>query len=427
MRRPPPPGLLRRGVIVIGVAVLGVWSVPAGAGAAPALRYYTASGVRTTGGANPVVGPELAPGLYHDTFASAGASYEDGTAKYYRVRLRKGETPYLSVTEAPRGRPAASDSALRVALSLAPVDRSVSGCETTTSGTGDTTGDGLDSATAVLAPGVVGGPGWNKCPTDAFYALHVTRSGSAASGTALEMEIAYRSEPAFSAPTAAPESGTSAKNVRASGSGPLRTVIGGTGFGDAPTLPDGRYRDSFTTGERRYYRVHLQWGQRLAWTLTVDQLPQIPDYQGTRGTVLLANPVRQAVDQPDDAENAGSDLGASTGALYGSTLVPTSWANRRSDDADVLPYAMDGDYYLIVSTAYPDSTGRTSEVPYELDVQAVGTPTTGPSFVVDGTADPQTGVDHTPVVIASVVGAVVIVGVVVWLLVLRRRQRPTQT
>ena len=429
MRPLPPPGLLSRGPIVTIVALLAVWVVPSGAQAAPAVRRYAATGVQSAGGSNAVAAPDLAPGLYRDTFAKAGPSYQDGTAKYYRIRLHRGDTPYLSVTEASPGRPpAAAEESLRVEAALAPVDRSVAGCETTASGTGAGTGDDLDSATAVLSPGRVGGPDWADCPTDAVYALHVTRSGSAYAGTALPMEIAVRLEPAGTQ-GGTPAVGESAKNVRARVGGPVRTVVGGTGFGNAPTLPDGRYRDSFTSGERRYYRVHLEWGQRLAWTLTADQLPQIPDYQGTTGSVVLANPVRDVLDQPSDAQDGGTDLGASTGSIYGSTLVPVQWANRSSDDDDVVPYSIAGDYYLVVSTAFPDSTGRTNTIPYVLTVQAVGAATQGPSYVVRGTATPHADGDPggTRVVLSSAIGAVVIVGVVSWLLVLRRRQRSTHT
>lgn len=428
MRPSPPPGLRPRGPIVTIVALLAVWAVPLGAQAAPALRHYTASGVDVIGGSNAVAAPDLAPGLYRDTFARAGPSYEDGTAKYYRIRLRKGQTPYLSITEASPGRQDAAGESLRVEATLAPVDRSVSGCAATTSGTSSGLGDDLDSATALLQPGPVGGPDWKDCPTDAVYALHVTRSGAAFAGTALQVEIAVRLEPDGTL-GGAPAVGESAKNVRAHPGGAIRTVIGGTGFGNAPTLPDGRYHDSFTTGERRYYRVHLGWGQRLAWTLTAEQLPEIPDYQGTTGSVVLANPVREVLDQPSDAEDDGTDLGASSGPIYGSTLVPVQWANRRSSDGDVVPYSIAGDYYLIVSTAYPDTTQRTNMIPYELTVQAVGAATQGPSYRVDGTAVPHAdgGPGRTPVVVSSVVGAVVIVGVLMWLLVLRRRQRSTHT
>ncbi|WP_375486864.1 hypothetical protein [uncultured Jatrophihabitans sp.] len=412
------------------VALLLLATAPQRAGASTALRRYEATGVRTSGGANPVDAPDLAPGLYRDTYAQAGAPYEDGTAKYYRVRLRKGVTPYFSVTEAPAGRASDKDSALRVELSLAPVDRSVSGCEASASGTGDATGDDLDNATAVLAPGEVGGPDWEDCPTDAVYALHVTRSGSAFTGAGLSMEIAVRLEPAGSA-TGSPAVGEDAKNVRGRAGGPLRVVVGGTGFGTAPLLPAGRYRDSFVTGERRYYRVHLDWGQRVAWTLTADQLPEVSDYRGTRGTVLIANPVREVVEQPDDADVEASDLGATSGPVYGSTLVPTAWVDRRSDDDDVVPYAMDGDYYLIVSTAYPDSTQLTSTVPYELNVQILGARTQGPTYAVDGSAVPHTGSGHRAVLVSAVIGGVVVVLVVVLVAVLllkaRRRQRSTQT
>lgn len=263
------------------------------------------------------------------------------------------------------------------------------------------------------------------------------RVGTAYEGETLPVEIALRIEPPADS-TSLPTAARAQANVRARTFGTTIKVTGGTGYNDAPLLPPGQYRDRFTSGETRYFRVHLDWGQRLAYTVTADQDPHVADLDGTTGHTTITNPLRAALAQPDRAHTTESYLGSIGAAMYGSTLVPVRYANRNSDDDNVKPYAIDGDYYLALSTDFSTSDKPTINIAYTLAVDVVGAKERGPVYALGSpsTASPASSSATSvrsatrnssgwvsQVVLGGSAAGVLIFGAVGALL-LRRRRRP---
>jgi Ca-activated chloride channel family protein len=114
-------------------------------------------------------------------------------------------------------------------------------------------------------------------------------------------------------------------------------------------------------GETRFYRVRLGWGQRLAYRIGIPSQPGLGLQAGSLNATL-ASPLRKEAQQ-----STGSDSGILVGGgndqeLSGSTAAPVRYANRDSIRYQAEPYAIDGDYYLILDLSYPIG----SEVPFSL-------------------------------------------------------------
>ncbi|MHA3703770.1 vWA domain-containing protein [Jatrophihabitans sp. YIM 134969] len=347
------------------------------------LEPYDVTGDVVVGSAGPGGAPELAPGQYQDTLANGGDDYgRSGPGKYYAVDLHEGETPYLSATIVPAATP--SDSAIVSQMLLT---------ATLTAGAADTSGclirRDTQSVSAlrkflttsiVVAPGEVGGPDWpSGCPTEGTFFFFVTRNFGGADP--LPMEIAYRSEPA--ADTAGlPEPATERTSPPLpTPSQDVQEVTGGSSFNSAVPIEPGRtVSDTIVFGEDRYFKVHLDWGQQLAFRFDTQKVPGISQLGGVQSRVYAASPVRQELgDVTVGSAVALPFLGGLAGQLAGSTAYPVRWTNRDSNDSLIQPYAIDGDYYLIFSAGY-DADGTKTAVPYTLTVDVTGAKEKGPVY-----------------------------------------------
>jgi Ca-activated chloride channel homolog len=175
------------------------------------------------------------------------------------------------------------------------------------------------------------------------------------------------------------------------------TCVGGASFDTAPALVDGRCTDTLSTGETRYYSVHLDWGQRLAYRIVVERV-----VGAGHGTAFVqsavATPLRQEVTLASNS-NAARDFGGPTPiTLTGSTLVPADYGNRDSSRSDVRGYALAGDYYLSLGMSYP-VTALPYRTPVTISVHVAGTPQPGPQYV---TSSPERTPRPSPVPTSAV-------------------------
>ena len=235
-----------------------------------AIRPYQAVGTPIRGGAAPAAAPEIRPGQYLDTYERGGAGAgADGTEKFYAVDLTPGDTPHFSATIAPPAVRATNIDALVIRISV--VDAAGDSCGPDgTAGIDIAVFGKVSAQTAVLDPPPVGDRPWREACSagDRPLYLKVTRSGDAFETQQLPVEIAFRLEPAVSDPGPAAVTGKSPE-LPAPAPGPARPVEAGTSFNDAPVLTPGSYQDAITTGETRFFRVRLDWGQRLAYRISV--------------------------------------------------------------------------------------------------------------------------------------------------------------
>jgi Ca-activated chloride channel family protein len=347
-----------------------------------AIRPYEAVGIPISGGDSPAAAPVIRPGQYLDTYERGGARLgADGTVKFYAVELSPGETPYFTATLAPPGIRVETLTALAIGLQLVDAEEDSCGLPTTAADVG--VYGKVVPQTALLDPGPVGGPRWDEdCASRAF--LKVTRSSDAFASQALPVEIAFRLEPAVSSPGASAADERSA-DLAPPAAGPAQPVEAGSSFNDAPLLEPGTYADSITTGETRYYRMRLDWGQRLAWRATISP----PAGIGAAAAILrvdLASPLRADLRQASNG-NDGVVLSASQEQdAHGSTLAPVRYANRESSVTDIEPYSVDGEYFLVVDVSYPTGGAAPFAVPVQLTVQRSGAAEAGPQYRTDPAA-----------------------------------------
>ena len=397
-----------------------------------AIRPYEAVGRPIRGGDSPATASEIRPGQYLDTYARGGRSAgTDGTEKFYAVRLGPGDTPHFSATLAPV--PIRSETTDALVIRLAVVDADGDSC-------GPTSGSGVDIAvfgkvtaqTAVLDPTPVGEKPWQEsCSAGAPVFLQVTRSGDAFETEQLPVELAFRLEPAV-ADLGPPAATARAAALPAPAAGPARPVEGGPSFNDAPVLAPGSYTDAITTGETRYFRVPLGWGQRLAYRLSVPA--QGLPIQTAALYVRLASPLR--ADAGQQSGNLGSVLlgGSDDQEVSGSSAVPVRYANRSADTGELRAYQVDGYYYVVLDLSYrlgrkePVSfpftltvaaSGGEEGPTYERDPAAYGSPSPSPTPVASVAAGPDDGPGW---VLPAAGGAAVLVAAAVAVPFLRRRR-----
>ena len=107
--------------------------------------------------------------------------------------------------------------------------------------------------------------------------------------------------------------------------------------------------DTVVTGDSRYFRVPLQWGQRFSYLFTPAGNPQPVISPGAYVSVEVFNPVRQQVDMTK-YDNGGEFWFNSTrppNSLTASTVYPARYTNRSVFGSR--DYSLDGDYYLRLS------------------------------------------------------------------------------
>lgn len=400
-----------------------------------ALQPYAATGTPIRGASAPAAtAPELKPGQYLDSIEVADTDTGPGelptNGRYYRVKLNQGETPYISATVVPPGARTSEPSAnLEIAGLL--FDHLGSSCEVDTDNRSEGSSGKVAAISAVLSPGAVGGSSWPKeCPESGWFYLALYRSGDAYPSQRLPMEITLHLEPP--ADTAGlPGPAEKQKQLAPPQQGRPHRIQGGTSYNDAAALAPGTYSDTFVPGETRYYRVHLAWGQRLAYQISIPSfVTPGPDEQPTAVTAI-ANPVRQIVAAEAEMQVLGP------GEVAGSTLAPVRYTNRFAKDDDVKLCAIDGDYYLLFLATYQDPKHQAAETPLTVTVSVVGQAQTGPHYLT-GAPNPSSGAPTTPthasaarhgssgpgVVVWAGVGALLAaaVGLTVWLFGPRRRR-----
>lgn len=334
------------------------------------LRPYVVSGKPINGTATPAGAPEIAVGQYADSFPAGGA-----VTKYYSLELAAPETVYVASTIVPPAlRGGGATGRLRVVTRL--LNENGDRCLSTEREDNPVLAGKVDPVTAVLS-GVVGGADWSKrCPRSGRFVVEVTRDSP--SSTLTRSETLVRLEPPVE-PVPPPVTTIPpglASPPAAAGAAPC---IGGASFNTAPLLMPGTCADTLATGETRYYRVHLDWGQRLSYSIVVARVRGAAHGSGYIRSGV-ATPLRQSVTLASSS-NAARDFGGPTAiTVHGSTLVPVEYGNRDSGRSDIRGYRLAGDYYLSLGMSYPADA-----LPYRtgvlVTVRTAGRAQAGPHYL----------------------------------------------
>jgi Ca-activated chloride channel family protein len=410
-----------------------------------ALRPFAITGTRVTGTESPDGAPELTPGQYQDRFGN------DGGKRYYSIARQPGETVTATVNSLvpPTGSYNREDWSLTLSTDSGVVCDDVQ----TLNETAD--------ATVVVSGAVVSGVEEPACTTDPLV-LAVERRGQQGAKTT-GAEIVVSAEPEITNLATLPDAVSSyaQSGPAVPSKKPVRRVVGGSSFTNAPLLTPGSFADAPAVGESIFYKIRLQTGQRLRTTVTAPSDRDGWDLTSTE-TVTVASLIytpsrvpltrQSGVLQGDNRQKLTANSpqvrvrnreiphGRIVGT-EGDPLAKTSYAS------------VAGDYYVSVQArqSTEDTSGRV--LPIRLDLAVEGTATGqpeyatapspspsasagSPSATMSTSATPSTSADpgtaaeggqNASLAIAAAVGAgaVVLLGLVGWLVI--RRSRSSRT
>jgi Ca-activated chloride channel family protein len=176
-------------------------------------------------------------------------------------------------------------------------------------------------------------------------------------------------------------------------------IVGGGSYNTAPLLEPGTYSDTVAAGETVYYKVHLEKGQVLAATATVDTSAIETDFSKPNYDSGLANlqysidihsPLREPLSDEFDYRDASADLEGSegAGAVRGRATGPRALGFEQilGSDYNLQKFPGPGDWYVSVSAAESETDPATipAELPLTLDVKVTGTPEpSSPNFAAN--------------------------------------------
>jgi Ca-activated chloride channel family protein len=346
-----------------------------------AIRPYAAVGTPVRGGATPADAPVVGPGQYLDTYErGAPRGSGDGTVKFYAVELRPGDTPWFSATLAPPAVRVKFLDVLAVRLDL--VDAAGQDCGVSAGADFDLGVFGkVVAPTALLEAGPVGGGRWGaSCAAGGRLYLKVTRVGDAFAAQALPLELAFRLEPAVTDPGPPAVAELAPRLPPPAAAKPVE-IDGGNSFNDAPRLEPGTYTETVGSGETRYYRVRLGWGQRLTYRIGIPGQPGLGIQAGAL-YAAIATPLRQRAEQSSGSAS-NVLVGRDDHELSGSTPAPVRYANRDAAGSQAAPYSVDGDYYLILDLSYPIGSDLPFSVPMTITVATEAAAEPGPTYARD--------------------------------------------
>jgi Ca-activated chloride channel family protein len=148
-------------------------------------------------------------------------------------------------------------------------------------------------------------------------------------------------------------------------------VVGGGSFANAPLLEPGTYRDTILPGERLYYGVRLEAGQRLRFRAKLDVEPGEVGVETAAGfSIGLQTPLREVITETDEDVTGNGTVGSVEHEL--DVIFPA--VNAISGARDDIDYTGPGVWY---PSLYVTSTQRRPakvELPVELELEVTGDP-----------------------------------------------------
>ena len=216
-------------------------------------------------------------------------------------------------------------------------------------------------------------------PTE--WTVHTHRSGTADTQDR-QVEYVIGFEPPVELADFGPEDNMN--HVADNGDGPdleknlaVSPATPGRSYASALPVEPGAYSAAIVPGETHFYRLPVEWGQRLVAEATFEPLDGA-SVGGHMVQVDIAPPTRQSVLGP-----LFDSLQTDESVTY--TNTSSSWSFYRNQDGPVSNYLKDqayaGDWYATVSYNGNDANGRPSTpVGYELKLVADGAVAEGPDW-----------------------------------------------
>ncbi|GAA1640060.1 VWA domain-containing protein [Microbacterium flavum] len=363
---------------------------------AEALRVkvdYALTGYETRG--TPIAGsltadgnpPAIGPGQWLDEFRaedlSAVATGGEESFLHYRLEVPEGYRPHVTASLIPT---AAS----------APVPDLYSGVSVSLTGAAGAdcgmTRDAVGAAEETAFPPTAALT--SEC--DGPLILAVRRDGTALTDRDLPVEILVRLEPPVDAaglPSPGARPGPAAPVPDAATATPL---AGGGSFNTAADIfPGQTYRSQIGTSEVKFFKVRLDWGQQLSYTVTQDRRLDGGDRMNVIGP-QVRSPLRAALPMAE---------GSSQNLVWMTESDPSFRTLSRSTPEPVrfgsTDYALPGEYYIVLA----DRSGAREFVldSFLIEVTVSGGPESGPRPLID-TPSPASSPQATTEPDASHVG-----------------------
>ncbi|WP_229925495.1 hypothetical protein [Streptomyces longispororuber] len=377
------------------------WCVVAPAGAARATEtpppYAFADDARTVAGTPSSTGSRtLTPGTtYRSAIAHPGAG--GTTTLYYRLELGAEDNVHASVTALPTpGSRVGFADGIRVAVE----DANGFDCDAGSARFGAARSPRPLTASALRTVGTDD----SRCAAAGTYYVVVERTAASGASAAArsekpstpeewDLELYVTSEPAVAERRATTPPAEQDAPTPAPPAGPARPREGGSGFSTAEALGRGVWGDRVAPGQTRYYRVPVDWGQRLTATVELGGARGAGGPGGAGGraggreyvtsalVVSVFNPARMPVQDMDTAYD-GSQKSTTL-----PSLVPVAYENRYAPIDRIATVRFAGWYYLAV-TLHPDVGARFGRGPVGLTLRVgvTGERRAGPKYA--GTARP---------------------------------------
>ncbi|AKA04889.1 hypothetical protein SAZ_22375 [Streptomyces noursei ZPM] len=411
---------MRGPATLAALALLALTAAPVAA-AAGAPGYRTASGSKPVKGAESAAqAPRLDRGQHVDTF-------QRGQTKYYAVALDDISNAYFSVVAAPRPGTKVEDYTDRLTVKVEDSGGTTCGPDGTAQfHSGGTAYPVADYAARLIGPDV------SNCQHAGPYYVVVSREGPLTSGPEpWAVEIGHLTEPALkgTAPSPSAPGGWSSATPAPPTDATTHQVLGGTGFNDAAAVGRGVWRDHLAPGETRFYRVPVDWGQRLNLSA------ELPNSTGSTTAFVpsalgltVYNPARGAVSQDGFVPFDGKPAAARA------FTAPVAYGNRATPQRAVAGMRFAGWYYVAVTLSARTAVAFPQGAALTLRVDLRGTPQAGPDYASpagdlgtppgdDGTGRPAQGAGgpRTAVAYAGIgVGVLLLAGLGAWTVLARR-------
>ncbi|WP_405804593.1 hypothetical protein [Streptomyces sp. NBC_01187] len=367
----------RAGAVVAALCAVAVISPAPGAAALAKPKPYEISGDarKTAGASSSADAPQIKPGLFHDRIGP-------GQEKYYAVNLDAKSSMHVTATAVPTpGTKVTYEDGLKLTLQNTNGDS----CGTMDLSAGGDTAYPLTASAARL----IGDENSESCREKGPYLVRLERDEGSGSGPgSWPVELSLKKEPGLKGSIPAPYPGTEDEtddnNKRPTPpSGTAKSAKGGTGFNDARALDSGVWKDRLQPGETRYYRVPVDWGQRL---YARTEVPNSPAEEGTISSTYISKGFRMNVYNPArDAlydENFQSYDG--DGAKFDRYSNPVRYENRFADEASGTRFA--GWYYIAVTAGPEMAEPFPKGTPVTVRVAVKGKAKKGPAYDGDAVA-----------------------------------------
>ncbi len=325
-----------------------------------AFRPFRFGGTSVTGADRPESAPELVPGTWLDRMADGDAT------KFYRLRRSQpGSTFWIGA-----GLLAPPGLLIQLSLRLYAPDDLDSPCANAKPNLTNWTG-----GRRLLTGFVISQSGDEACTRSAELLLAVGAGALTRELGGDPIELRVGEEPPLRDRSELPAA-AGTPNWRAMSPSRPTPTVGGTSFGDAPTLRPGTHATDIAPGELQTYRVRVGWGQRLQVLASTARLTD-----ADRRLVGIGRHVELGLLSPfggpaeifnvRDAPAPTTTPIGPDGSLVAASTKEVRWLNREDSREHDHGAGLAGDFFITVRLDGADGDPPFA-VPIKLTVAVVG-------------------------------------------------------